>query len=65
MITATSAAAQPVHFRSFQQGQRLQHHQLHLLISLAEWRTVSGPDSPRHREMGALRRRVRSQGVPA
>jgi hypothetical protein len=34
MITATSAAAQPVHFRSFQLGQRLQHHQPQLLTGL-------------------------------
>jgi hypothetical protein len=53
MSTATSAAVQPVHFRSFQQGQRLQHRQLHLLIGLAERQAVSGRDSPRHREVAA------------
>jgi hypothetical protein len=53
MITATSAAVQPVHFRSFQQGQRLQHRQLQLLIGLAERQPVSGRESPRHCEVGA------------
>jgi hypothetical protein len=52
MITATSAAVQPVQLRSFQQGQRLQHHQPQLLIGLAERQAVSGRDSPRHREVG-------------
>jgi hypothetical protein len=35
MITATSAAVQPVQLHSLQQEQRLQHHQLQLLIGLA------------------------------
>jgi hypothetical protein len=53
MITATSAAVQAVHFRSFQQGQPFQHRQLQLLVGLAEWQAVSGRDSSRHREVGA------------
>ena len=53
MITATCAAVQPAQPRSFQQEQRLQRRQPHLLAGLDSRQAVSGRESPRPREMGA------------